>query len=138
MSTAAGAMSNVGWLLSSFTDQVPGIAHVVAISADGLLLATSENLPPERAEQFAAVAAGVVSLAVGASRCFDGGGVLQTIVEMESGYLLLMSVSDGSCLAVLAARHCDVGQIGYEMALLVDRVGNALVPAAREAAVASS
>jgi hypothetical protein len=33
---------------------------------------------------------------------------------------------------VLAARSCDVGQVGYEMALLVERVGKALVPGRRE------
>jgi predicted regulator of Ras-like GTPase activity (Roadblock/LC7/MglB family) len=47
--------------------------------------------------------------------------------------LFLMSISDGSSMAVLAARSCDVGQVGYEMALLVERVGAALVPAPREA-----
>ena len=53
---------------------------------------------------------------------------------MASGYLFLMSISDGSSMAVLAARSCDVGQVGYEMALLVERVGAALVPLPREAA----
>jgi predicted regulator of Ras-like GTPase activity (Roadblock/LC7/MglB family) len=44
-----------------------------------------------------------------------------------------MSISDGSALASLAARNCDVGQVGYEMALLVERVGNALSPVPRAA-----
>nr|BFE76604.1 hypothetical protein GCM10020092_099050 [Actinoplanes digitatis] len=64
---------------------------------------------------------------------FNAGEVQQTIIEMDSGYLFLMSISDGSSMAVLAARSCDVGQVGYEMALLVERVGAALVPAPREA-----
>jgi len=75
----------------------------------------------------------VVSLTDGASRMFNAGQVQQTIIEMESGYLFLMSISDGSSMSVLAARSCDVGQVGYEMALLVERVGAALVPAPREA-----
>ncbi|MGW3786824.1 roadblock/LC7 domain-containing protein, partial [Micromonospora chokoriensis] len=41
---------------------------------------------------------------------------------------------DGSSFAVLAARSSDVGQVGYEMALLVDRVGDALTPQPRAAA----
>jgi predicted regulator of Ras-like GTPase activity (Roadblock/LC7/MglB family) len=45
-----------------------------------------------------------------------------------------MSISDGSSFAVLAARACDVGQVGYEMALLVDRVGDALTPPPRPTA----
>jgi len=130
--TRPGTMRDMGWLLNNFADQVAGIAHVVAVSADGLLLAASRALPEERADQLAAIAAGVVSLTQGTARYFNGGAVLQTIIEMDGGYLFLMSISDGSCLAVLASRTCDVGQVGYEMALLVERVGQALTPSARQ------
>jgi predicted regulator of Ras-like GTPase activity (Roadblock/LC7/MglB family) len=125
-------MRDMSWLLNNFADQLPGIAHVVAVSADGLLLASSRYLPEDRADQLAAIAAGVVSLTQGTARYFNGGEVLQTIIEMDGGYLFLMSISDGSCLAVLASRGCDVGQVGYEMALLVERVGQALTPATRQ------
>ena len=128
-------MHDMGWLLSNFADSVAGIAHVVAVSADGLLLASSRDLPPDRADQLAAITSGVVSLTDGASRMFDAGAVQQTIIEMESGYLFLMSISDGSSMAVLCARSCDVGQVGYEMALLVERVGGVLVPLPRQFAV---
>ncbi len=130
--TRPGTMRDMGWLLNNFADQVAGVAHVVAVSADGLLLAASRALPEARADQLAAIAAGVVSLTQGTARYFNGGGVLQTIIEMDGGYLFLMSISDGSCLAVLASRTCDVGQVGYEMALLVERVGQALTPTARQ------
>jgi predicted regulator of Ras-like GTPase activity (Roadblock/LC7/MglB family) len=131
MTTRTPTMHDMSWLLANFADNVAGIAHVVAVSADGLLLAASRDLPPDRAEQLSAIVAGVISLTDGASRCFEGGPVLQTIIEMDSGYLFLMSISDGSALGVLAARSCDVGQVGYEMALLVERVGQALVPLRR-------
>jgi predicted regulator of Ras-like GTPase activity (Roadblock/LC7/MglB family) len=130
-------IQDISWLLTNFADSVAGIAHVVAVSADGLLLAASRDLPPDRAEQLAAITSGVVSLTDGASRMFDGGGVMQTVIEMDSGYLFIMSVSDGSALAVLAARNCDVGQVGYEMALLVERVGAAMVPLPRQAVTQS-
>jgi len=126
-------MQDMAWLLSNFADSVAGIAHVVAVSADGLLLASSRDLPPDRADQLAAITSGVVSLTNGAAQMFDGGNVLQTVIEMHSGYLFLMSISDGSAMAVLAARNSDVGQVGYEMALLVERVGKALSPERREA-----
>ena len=131
--TRPPTMQDMGWLLNNFANSVAGIAHVVAVSADGLLLASSRDLPADRADQLAAIASGVVSLTEGASRMFNAGAVQQTIIEMESGYLFLMSVSDGSSMGVLAARNCDVGQVGYEMALLVERVGAALTPAPREA-----
>lgn len=130
--TSPRTLENMGWLLTNFADSIAGIAHVVAVSADGLLLASSRGLPEDRAEQLAAIAAGVVSLTEGTARYFNGGAVQQTIIEMDSGYLFLMSISDGSCLGVLASRTCDVGQVGYEMALLVDRVGQNLVPAPRQ------
>jgi uncharacterized protein len=50
---------------------------------------------------------------------------------MEHGFLFVMSISDGSCLAVLASRSCDIGLVGYEMALLVSRAGEVLTPALR-------
>jgi hypothetical protein len=78
-------------------------------------------LPRDRADQLAAVASGLISLTQGAARCFDAGGVVQTVVEMDRGIVLLMSISDGSCLSVLASPSCDIGLIGYEMTLLVDR-----------------
>ena len=130
--TRPPTMHDMGWLLNNFANSVGGIAHVVAVSADGLLLASSRELPTDRADQLAAIASGVVSLTEGASRMFNAGTVQQTIIEMDSGYLFLMSISDGSSMAVLAARSCDVGQVGYEMALLVERVGAALTPAPRE------
>ena len=130
--TRPPTMHDMGWLLNNFANSVAGIAHVVAVSADGLLLASSRDLPADRADQLAAITSGVVSLTDGASRMFNAGRVPQTIIEMDSGYLFLMTISDGSAMAVLAARSCDVGQVGYEMALLVERVGAALVPPPRE------
>jgi predicted regulator of Ras-like GTPase activity (Roadblock/LC7/MglB family) len=122
---------NLNWLVSNFSRSVPGAAHAIVLSADGLLMAVSERLDRARADQLAAVASGLASLTQGAARIFGGGTVTQTVVEMEKGFLLVMSVSDGSCLAVLAAPSCDIGLIGYEMALLVARTGEVLTPQLR-------
>jgi uncharacterized protein len=120
-----------GWLVDSFVQQVPGVAHAVVVSADGLLLVASSGLPRDRADQLAAVTSGLVSLTQGAARCFDAGGVVQTVVEMERGIVLTMAISDGSSLTVLASPNCDIGLIGYEMTLLVDRAGKLLTPELR-------
>jgi predicted regulator of Ras-like GTPase activity (Roadblock/LC7/MglB family) len=119
------------WVVSKFVDEVPSAAHAILVSADGLLMAKSERLPDERAEQVAAVGSGLASLAVGAARLFEGGAVLQTVIEMQHGYLLLMSVGDGSHLAVLTQATADIGQVGYEMALMVERVGQMVQAQAR-------
>jgi predicted regulator of Ras-like GTPase activity (Roadblock/LC7/MglB family) len=55
------------------------------------------------------------------------------MVDMQRGLLIVMAISDGSSLAVLAAADCDTGLVAYEMTLLVERVGNALTPAMRGA-----
>ncbi len=125
--------NRLDWLVSKFTRDVPGVAHAVLVSVDGLLLAASEHLPPERADQLAAVTSGLASLSAGAADLFGGGRVLQSVVEMDHGYVLIMQVGDGSQLATLAAKSCDIGQVGYEMALLAERVG-AVVSATRRRA----
>jgi uncharacterized protein len=114
---------SLDWLVSAFARDVAGVSHAVLVSADGLLVAASEHLPVERADQLAAVSSGLASLSTGAAQLFEGGRVVQSVVEMENGYLLLMRVGDGSHLAVLASTSCDIGQVGYEMAILVERVG---------------
>ncbi|MGV0834279.1 roadblock/LC7 domain-containing protein [Mycolicibacterium thermoresistibile] len=124
---------SLDWLVSRFAREVPGVSHAILVSADGLLMAASEHMPTERADQLAAVASGLASLSTGAAQLFDGGHVLQSVVEMERGYLLLMRVGDGSHLATLTARSGDIGQIGYEMAILVERVGNVVQSGRRTA-----
>ncbi|HEV2640396.1 MAG TPA: roadblock/LC7 domain-containing protein [Actinocrinis sp.] len=131
MSELSQAAQNLNWLITSFVDKVPGVAHTVVVSSDGLLLAVSNGFPRDRADQLAAVASGLSSLTQGAARIFEGGTVTQTVVEMVRGFLFVMAISDGSVLAVLASSDCDMGLIGYEMALLVERAGDVLTPALR-------
>ncbi|MBB6351900.1 hypothetical protein FHU36_008483 [Nonomuraea muscovyensis] len=121
----------VDWLITDFVSTVPGVAHAVVVSSDGLPLAASAGFPADRADQLAAIASGLVSLTQGAARVFEGGAVSQTIVEMQRGLMLIMSISDGSCLAVLAAPDCDMGLVAYQMTLMVDRAGQVLTPAVR-------
>jgi predicted regulator of Ras-like GTPase activity (Roadblock/LC7/MglB family) len=130
-SAPGGDARDLDWLVSRFVDEVTDAAHAILVSADGLLMAASASIPSDRAEQVAAVSSGLASLAVGAARLFEGGSVMQTIVEMEMGFLMLMSVGDGSNLTVLTTEEADIGQVGYEMALLVDRVGRTVEAQAR-------
>jgi predicted regulator of Ras-like GTPase activity (Roadblock/LC7/MglB family) len=117
--------------MSAFADRVPSVAHALVVSSDGLPLAFSQGLPPERVDQLSAVASGLTNLVEGAARIFGGGAVNQTVVEMRQGLLIVMSVTGGSTLAVLAASDCDMGLVAYEMALLADRTWRALTPEPR-------
>jgi predicted regulator of Ras-like GTPase activity (Roadblock/LC7/MglB family) len=122
---SARQINQFGWLIANFTERVPGVAHAVVVSVDGLLLAASSRLPGDRADQLSAIASGVVGLTL------DGGNIVRTVVEMEYGVLLLMSIRDGSCLAALASTEASVGQVAYEMTVLVDQVGQILTPELR-------
>ncbi|HEV8558284.1 MAG TPA: roadblock/LC7 domain-containing protein [Actinophytocola sp.] len=130
----AGTEQSLGWLVSAFTREVPGVAHAVLVSADGLMVAASDGLPRDRADQLSAMAAGLASLTAGAAHLFTAGRVVQSVIEMERGFMLLMTVGDGSHLAVLAVAGCDIGLVGYEMTLLVDRVGRMVDTPVRGAA----
>jgi uncharacterized protein len=126
-----GPSENMSWLLNNLVKKVPEVTYVIALSSDGLLLATSLGMDRTTADQLAAVASGFNSLARGAGRFFGGGNVRQTIVEMEQGFLFVTAVGDGSCLAILSSPGADIGLIAYEMALLVTRVGEFLTPELR-------
>jgi predicted regulator of Ras-like GTPase activity (Roadblock/LC7/MglB family) len=131
MSQLSADARNLNWLVGNFAKATPGVAHAMVLSADGLPVAISERLDRARADQLAAIGSGLASLTVGASRCFGGGLVKQCVVEMEGGLMFIMSISDGSCLAVLAASTCNVGVVAYEMAVLVARAGDVLTPSLR-------
>ena len=122
---------NLNWLVANFARSTPGVAHAMVVSADGLPVAVSERLDRPRADQLAAIASGLASLTLGASRCFEGGHVTQTVVEMDRGFLFVMSISDGSCLTVLAASNCNVAVVAYDMTVLAARAGDVLTPSLR-------
>lgn len=128
MSPLTSSVQDLNWLITNFAGRVPSVAHAIVVSADGLPLAFSDGFPQDRADQLAAVTSGLTSLTQGAARVFEGGAVTQTVVEMRHGLLLVMAISDGSSLAVLASADGDMGLVAYEMALLVERVGQALTP----------
>jgi uncharacterized protein len=123
-------VQDLNWLVTNFVERVPNVVHAAAVSSDGLPLATSAGFPRENAEQLAAITSGLASLTTGASRIFQGGEVVQSVVEMERGVLVVVAISDGATLAVLATAE-DLGLVAYEMTLLAERMGRVLTPAAR-------
>jgi predicted regulator of Ras-like GTPase activity (Roadblock/LC7/MglB family) len=127
--TASSA--DLTWLLDELVDSLPDAQHGIILSMDGLLLAASRDLSTIDAEHLSAVAAGIQSLAMGASNRFHGGKVRQTIVEMRRAYLLVTIAGQGAALALLVGDGADVGLVAYEMALMVARVGHILTAPAR-------
>jgi hypothetical protein len=123
--------SELDWLLDDFVDRVPGASSAVVVTADGLVLCISAQISSESADQLAAITSGLASLSDGAALFFDAGGARQLIVEMDGGFLFVARVSDGSVLAVMCESSCDIGLIGYEMSLLIGRIGKVLTPELR-------
>lgn len=121
-SHAAGS-GELNWLLDELVERVGSIRMALVLSGDGLARGASQGLTREDSEHLAAVASGFHSLAKGVGRHFEAGGVRQTVVELEEAFLFVTAAGDGSCLAVLADADSDVGQVAYEMTLLVKRVG---------------
>jgi uncharacterized protein len=122
---------DLNWLVTDFTTRVADVAHAAVVSADGVPLALSEQIPAGFAAQLAAIISGLTSLMQGAARMFEAGQATQALVEMERGLMFVMAISDGSSLAVLAAPECDTDLVAYEMTRLVEAVGDALTPATR-------
>jgi hypothetical protein len=133
VSTLGHPAQNLNWLVTDFTGRVPDVAHAVIVSSDGLVVAVSAGFPEDRADRLAAVTSGLSSLVQGAARMFEAGAVIQTVVEMDNGVLVVVTISHGASLAVLAGPDAKMGLIAYEMALLVERAGRMITPAARDA-----
>lgn len=123
--------SELDWLLDDFVDRVPGASSAAVVTADGLVLCISEQIAGDSIDQLAAITSGLASLTDGAAQFYGAGAVRQLIVEMEDGFLFVARVSDGSVLAMMCESSCDIGLIGYEMSLLVSRIGPALTPSLR-------
>ncbi len=128
MTALSTEAANFGWLLDNFVRTVPGTRHTLVVSADGLLMAMSDQLDRTSGDQLGAIVSGMSSLTRGAARQLRAGEVRQAIIEMDNMFLFLMSVSIGSVLSVVAEASCDVGLIGYEMAMLVSRTEATLTP----------
>ncbi|MEU1408080.1 roadblock/LC7 domain-containing protein [Streptomyces sp. NPDC005728] len=113
----------ISWLLDDLVSRVSHIRHAVVLSGDGLPLGASSEQTREDAERLAAIASGFHSLAKGAGGHFDAGSPAQTLVELERGFLFVIGAAEGSCLAAFSEADADVGLVAYEMARLVQRVG---------------
>jgi uncharacterized protein len=121
----------IDWQLTDLARRVPGVRGVVLVSADGLCLAVSEAVDDTLGDQLAAAASGLAGLAAGAALLLRAGPVAQTVLEMDGGYLLVGAVGAAGLLAVHTDRHCDLGLVGYESALVAARVGHSLEPGVR-------
>jgi predicted regulator of Ras-like GTPase activity (Roadblock/LC7/MglB family) len=122
------AAQNVSWMLDNFVRETPEVEQVIGVSSDGLLMAMSVQMDRGAADKLGATVSGMTTLAASASRLLNKGGLTQVIIEFAGGYLIASLISGRACLGVVTSRHCDLGLVGYETAMLVGRVGALLTP----------
>jgi len=122
---------DLGWLVTDFTERMPGVEHAAVVSADGVPVAVSDGIPPGRLEHLSAITTGLNSLANGTAQIVNGGAVTQTLVTMLRGVLVIVAISDGSSLAALALVDADLDQVAYEMTVLAEQAGGVLTPSPR-------
>jgi len=120
-------VGELDWLLNNLASTVLGVRNAVILSPDGLPLGRSPGLTEDDADHLAALAAGAQGLARGAGQRFGYGDVSQTIIEMDAALLFITPAGRGTCIALLADADADAGQIAYEMAVLVKRVGQHMI-----------
>jgi predicted regulator of Ras-like GTPase activity (Roadblock/LC7/MglB family) len=121
--TSTPTHGSLGWLLNELVAKLSGVRHAVVLSSDGLLLSHAKGLSRDEAEQLAAMASAFQGLARSAGRHYNGGGVRQTVVEMDHLVLFITAAGPGACLALLAAENANMRMVAYESNLLVERVG---------------
>jgi predicted regulator of Ras-like GTPase activity (Roadblock/LC7/MglB family) len=127
MMSGGTSLGELDWLLDNLVSSVLGVRIAVILSPDGLSLGRSPGLSEADAGHLAALAAGAQSLARGVGVWSGYGDVSQTIIEMEAALLFITPAGRGTCLALLADANADAGQIAYEMAVLVKRVGQHMI-----------
>jgi len=64
-------VNSFNWLLANFVRNTDGVRDAVAVSSDGLLIATSDGLDRAGADHLAAIVSSLGSLSRSASRRYD-------------------------------------------------------------------
>lgn len=128
-------LAKLSWLLENLLERTPGARHALVLFRDGLKLCHTSGLSTDQADHLAAIAAGMQSLAHGASMEFgDGaGGVRQAMAEFYGGLLFIIEAGAGAHLAVIAAEDADPGLTGHNMNELVEQIGEHLSVGVRTA-----
>src|SRR3954462_13562859 len=119
----SAARHQFNWLLGNFVHQTDGVRDAVAVSSDGLLIASSDVLNRAEAGHLAAIGSSLASVARRPSRRDDIDGLKLIMIEVRRGFLLVSVIAGGSCLGVVAGGDSGLGLGGDEISLLTERWG---------------
>ncbi|MCD0484114.1 roadblock/LC7 domain-containing protein [Streptacidiphilus sp. ASG 303] len=127
-SPLSAEVNNFNWLLQRFATQTTGVTDAIAVSSDGLLIATSHSGDRASSDRLAAIVSGITSLAGGVSSGRALGRMNKVIIDMEEGYLLVSAIGAGCVLGTVTDKSTNLGTIAYEMTLFANRAGATLNP----------
>ncbi len=116
------------WLLAKFAQDTAGVVDVIAVSSDGLLMATAGDADRASSDRLSAIVSGMVSLAAGAGTSYGLGALNKVIVDAEGGFLVVMAMGAGALLGAVADRTASLGTVAYEMAVFINRINGILNP----------
>jgi hypothetical protein len=122
------AAEDFTWLLRRFAEDTDGVHEVIAVSSDGLLVCSSGTATRSSSDRLAAIVSGIASLAGGAGASYGLGPLNKVIIDTQGGYLLVMAMSAGALLGVIADRGVSMGSVAYETALFIARSNGILSP----------
>jgi predicted regulator of Ras-like GTPase activity (Roadblock/LC7/MglB family) len=114
--TSTATHANLNSLLAGMLARTPGAVHAVMATVDGVQVAVSAGLPPQRAEQLATIGAGLLSIADGAGIMMNTGSPRHVIVEMYGGLMIATPVAARVVLSLLATYDADRERLGFELA----------------------
>jgi len=123
--------ADLDWVMSALKKKVPGVLHALTATADGLHLASTPGLDEPTRKLLSSITSGLASLTASAATNCKAGRPIQTLVEVDRGFMIVASIADTAAVIVLTTRDIDLGLFGYELGLLVTRIGRVLTPELR-------
>lgn len=123
--------ADLDWVMSALKKKVPGVLHALTATADGLYLASTPGLDDPTRKLLSSITSGLASLTASAATTCGAERPVQTLVEIDRGFMIVASIADTAAVIVLTTREVDLGLVGYELGLLVQRVGRVLTPELR-------
>ena len=129
--TLSDEARSFNWLLNGFVEKTAGVTDAVAVSSDGLLMAMSSSLDPGQRR-----AARRHHLGARQPRATAPSTLLR-LRRPRAGHRDDAPRASCSCRrsptaaasASCRQRGCDIGLVGYQTTLLVERAGTVLTPA---------
>ncbi|MGW8381061.1 roadblock/LC7 domain-containing protein [Streptomyces sp. ODS28] len=119
--------TDLSWALRELAESIPEIHFALVASSDGQAI-TAYGADPDDADRFAAVVAGLQSLAQPVAKQFPkkGGQLRIAGIEVDGGHLFVVRAGNETYLGALANSGIDQGLLGHQMRDCARRMGDIL------------